>query len=68
MSGIIAIGLSMLLLDYALIMKLVLSAREEKQRRYQIERAKVEMIIAQYQAQQIATLLFDNLTSGDDAD
>ena len=68
MSGLIAIGLSMLLLDYALVLKLVLSAREEKQRRYQIERAKVEMIIAQYQAQQIAQMLFDNLNSGDDAD
>lgn len=68
MSGLIAIGLSMLLLDYALIMKIVLSAREEKQRRYQIERAKVEMIIDQYQAQQIADMLFDNLNSGDDAD
>jgi len=68
MSGIIAIGLSMLLLDYALVLKLVLSAREEKQRRYQTERAKVEMIIAQYQAEQLAQMLFDNYLSGDDAD
>lgn len=68
MSGLIAIGLSMLLLDYALIYKIILSRKEEKHRRYQIERAKVEMIIAQYQTQQFAEMLFDNFTSGDDAD